>query len=134
MLKTISKSIVLPVFALIALDQIIKWAVVSGGLSFTLNEGLPLFNGVYISSSVYIFLALLLIFLLMVANKYVNKSLVVPVLLVMSGALSNVIDRVVRGGVVDFIDIKIWPVFNLADLLLVAGAVWIVLIISKRGV
>jgi len=38
------------------------------------------------------------------------------------GATGNVIDRVRRGAVVDFVAIGPWPVFNLADAALVAGA------------
>lgn len=42
------------------------------------------------------------------------------------GALGNALDRVLRdtgGSVVDFIDFKIWPVFNLADAALSIGVV-----------
>ena len=38
------------------------------------------------------------------------------------GASSNVIDQVVHQGVVDFIDLGWWPVFNLADVAIVLGA------------
>jgi signal peptidase II len=37
------------------------------------------------------------------------------------GAASNVIDRLWRGGVVDFIDFGFWPVFNFADFAIVLG-------------
>jgi lipoprotein signal peptidase len=37
------------------------------------------------------------------------------------GAAGNVFDRVARGRVVDFIDLGWWPVFNLADVAIVAG-------------
>jgi signal peptidase II len=43
------------------------------------------------------------------------------------GATGNVIDRLRRGAVVDFVAIGPWPVFNLADAALVAGAGLIVL-------
>lgn len=49
-----------------------------------------------------------------------------PYALVIGGALSNVIDRLLRGHVVDFIQWywrdHYWPVFNLSDVAIVAGA------------
>ena len=41
--------------------------------------------------------------------------------LIAAGAVSNVMDRYVLGGVLDYIDLKIWPVFNLADASIVCG-------------
>jgi signal peptidase II len=41
----------------------------------------------------------------------------------MGGALGNVVDRVMRGGVTDFIDFHFWPVFNLADSSVVVGTI-----------
>ncbi|MBN1274782.1 signal peptidase II, partial [Candidatus Woesearchaeota archaeon] len=38
-----------------------------------------------------------------------------------AGVISNLVDRVARGGVVDYLDLGWWPVFNLADALIVAG-------------
>jgi signal peptidase II len=38
------------------------------------------------------------------------------------GATGNMLDRVLRGAIVDFVAIGPWPVFNLADAALVAGA------------
>ncbi|HOB91093.1 MAG: signal peptidase II [Bacillota bacterium] len=38
-----------------------------------------------------------------------------------SGSVGNLIDRLVRGAVVDFVDLGFWPVFNLADVLIVTG-------------
>lgn len=48
--------------------------------------------------------------------------------LVLGGALGNLTDRIVRapglrGEVVDFIDVRIWPVFNVADSAIVVGAI-----------
>lgn len=42
--------------------------------------------------------------------------------LVVSGAVGNIIDRVARGYVVDFLHLRHWPVFNVADIAIVAGA------------
>ena len=41
--------------------------------------------------------------------------------LIVSGALGNLVDRLVRGYVVDFIHVKGWPVFNVADIAVVVG-------------
>lgn len=39
----------------------------------------------------------------------------------LGGALGNLADRLQYGYVIDFIDFKIWPVFNLADVAIVTG-------------
>ena len=48
----------------------------------------------------------------------------------LGGAASNLFDILRRGAVVDFIDLRIWPVFNIADACIVlglGGALWSVL-------
>src|SRR5207302_9836252 len=47
--------------------------------------------------------------------------------LVLGGALGNLIDRVRLGYVIDFIDLRWWPVFNLADSAIVVGVVLLAL-------
>ena len=37
------------------------------------------------------------------------------------GATSNLLDMLRRGGVVDFIDLRVWPVFNVADAFIFVG-------------
>ncbi len=39
------------------------------------------------------------------------------------GATSNLLDRLWHGAVLDFIDVHIWPVFNIADVAITFGAV-----------
>jgi signal peptidase II len=50
--------------------------------------------------------------------------------LILGGALGNVIDRVLIGGVVDFLDFHVsgwhWPAFNVADIGISCGAVLLV--------
>jgi signal peptidase II len=56
--------------------------------------------------------------------------------LILGGAVGNVTDRLIRGSglsgeVVDFIDLHVWPVFNLADAAIVVGAT-VLLIVGVR--
>jgi len=57
--------------------------------------------------------------------------------LVLGGAVGNVTDRMLRGPalggeVVDFIDLQVWPVFNLADTGIVIGAAVLLLTGLRR--
>lgn len=45
--------------------------------------------------------------------------------LIVGGAIGNILDRLVRGYVVDFIHLRYWPVFNVADIAIVVGALWL---------
>jgi len=61
-----------------------------------------------------------------------------PFALVIGGALGNVIDRLVHGHVIDFIQVyywpgKEWPAFNVADAAIVAGAIGIALFGLLQG-
>jgi len=57
-------------------------------------------------------------------------------LLVLSGSASNIFDRFVYGGVVDFILVSYgkfsWPMFNIADICIVVGVGLMVLQVYKR--
>ncbi len=46
--------------------------------------------------------------------------------LILGGTLSNLLDRIFRGAVMDYITIKGFPAFNLADAALTAGAALII--------
>ena len=57
-------------------------------------------------------------------------------LLVLSGSISNIFDRFVYGGVIDFIVLShkqfAWPVFNVADICIVVGIFLMVLEVYRR--
>jgi signal peptidase II len=50
-----------------------------------------------------------------------KKLLRIGLGLQLGGALGNLIDRIQGGYVIDFFDIRIWPVFNVADMAIVSG-------------
>ncbi len=53
--------------------------------------------------------------------------------LVLGGALGNLADRLRYGRVVDFLDFRVWPVFNLADAAIFIGACLLVWELLKDG-
>lgn len=48
--------------------------------------------------------------------------------LICAGAIGNVTDRLIYGKVIDFLDFRFWPVFNIADSSVVIGVVLIIFI------
>lgn len=58
--------------------------------------------------------------------KPLRPAIKVALGLELGGAIGNLIDRLVDGRVTDFIDVRIWPVFNLADAAVVCGVVLLV--------
>jgi signal peptidase II len=73
------------------------------------------------------------------ARRLGSTAWAVSLGLLLGGATGNLADRVFRapgpgrGAVVDFIDFRVWPVFNLADSAIVCGGLLAVLL-SMRGV
>lgn len=51
--------------------------------------------------------------------------------LVIGGAIGNLVDRIRLGYVIDYLDFRIWPVFNLADVALVIGCGLIIVLLWK---
>lgn len=58
---------------------------------------------------------------LIIGFLYLKPHISIPLLAVLSGGISNLIDRITYGSVVDYIKLPGWPVFNLADALIVVG-------------
>jgi signal peptidase II len=110
----------------IALDQLSKWLVLTyaaGSVHFNADAAFSLALPEWAIG--LIFLGLVLVTLLFWKSWTVVERfrLALPLGLIAGGALSNIIDRLVRGAVVDFINLRVWPVFNLADTALVVGTI-----------
>lgn len=65
-----------------------------------------------------------------------DKLLKISLTLILAGALGNLTDRVLRGHVIDFLDLHIgnahWPFFNAADSCITVGAFLMLVIFLRR--
>jgi len=132
--------------ALVAvLDQGAKALIISGMRLNTVNEVIPgLLDIVYFrntgsafglmrgASSIKTILMSLLtigavVFIAFMASRSRGAFQAIAASLISGGALGNLIDRLIGGSVVDFIDVHIgvyhWPAFNLADSAITTGVI-----------
>ena len=130
-------------------DQYTKLAIQQ---DFILGQSVPvlagIFNLTYVqntggafgimrnSTNLFIVISIVVIlFIIYFLIKEEKKDVYVQVIfsLVLGGAISNLIDRLRLGYVVDFIDFQVWPVFNIADAAITVGMVLLfVRIIFKK--
>lgn len=77
---------------------------------------------------VYLVIPLIAVALLIYNIYYYHKCseldrwYIVAFSLILGGAIGNLTDRILLGYVIDFIDFRIWPVFNIADSAISVGA------------
>jgi len=88
-------------------------------------------------TQLFIGLSILAICLLAVAIFYYakrEKRAIWSLAFLTAGILGNLVDRLRTGYVIDFLDFRIWPVFNPADIFIFVGAVSLfVMLASSRG-
>lgn len=58
-------------------------------------------------------------------NEALSRVYIGAFSLILGGAIGNLIDRMVYGYVIDFIDFRVWPVFNIADSAITIGAIMV---------
>jgi signal peptidase II len=90
------------------------------GGAFSLGQRTP---WIFVGASVLVSLAIVA-----TSFRHTNVATSVALGLILGGAVGNLTDRIVRGPgfsghVIDFVDLHLWPVFNLADSAIVIGAV-----------
>ena len=67
-----------------------------------------------------------ILFIILIIGKGAG-GMKIPLSLMLGGAVGNLIDRLRFGYVIDFLDFKIWPVFNIADSAITIGAILLLL-------
>ena len=88
------------------------------GAAFSILEGKQIFLVIF---TAIIVLAMLY---LMISKKVKRAPYIWSMSLIVAGGIGNLIDRIIRGEVVDFIDVKIinFAIFNVADICAVLGS------------
>lgn len=109
------------------------------------NQSIPILKGIlhltYVQNKGAAFgvfsgwrgLLVLIGFIVIIVIIYINKRLKkgdfiqIPLAFILGGSLGNLIDRLFRSYVVDYLDFRFWPVFNLADIMINLGVFLVVL-------
>ena len=97
--------------------------------ALTHNEGMAFSTGTNIGPFIGMLAIVVIAILVATMRKQSNTMSLVATGCIVGGATGNVLDRVFRGtgfmdgAVVDFIDLRWWPVFNVADIGIVCGAI-----------
>lgn len=81
-------------------------------------------NQFFIVSS---FIVAALIFLYVIFDKEKDIFKLSALGLILGGAIGNLIDRVLFGYIIDFLDFRVWPVFNIADSAITVGSALLLL-------
>tara|TARA_Y100000034_G_C6794475_1_gene355978 strand:+ start:457 stop:810 length:354 start_codon:yes stop_codon:yes gene_type:complete len=105
----------------VILDQITKFIFsgnINTGAAFSLFQG---YNSILIIISILVILAIL----------YYRKNHPIALGLLLGGTLSNLIDRIIYGGVLDFIYLIYWNT-NIADLANILGAILLIIHFRKK--
>jgi len=130
-------------FVLVSSDQISKYIIRHTGGFYICNRGVA-FGLSLVSILFIIFCFFVLCLTINLKFRILNlksisnfkfkisnysKLTTLGIILIISGGLSNIADRIMSGCVLDFIDLKFWPVFNLADIYITMGGVAITYIV-----
>jgi len=139
----ILKMVIVIIILLIIIDQISKFIVIKHfsdytpngavGIQLTQNTGMAFgFNDGNTRNIVLSMIVIIIIFNFMRTQKeIIDTKTYVAISIILSGGFSNLIDRIFRGGIVDFIKIYKFPIFNLADTFIFIGWALIIIFLIK---
>ena len=112
-----------------------SWPILRGVFHMTLVHNTGIAFGLFKNQGIVFIIIPIIAVVLLIFNIYyyrnhqedLSRMYIVAFSLILGGAIGNLIDRIYFGYVIDFLDFRIWPVFNLADSAITIGAVIILL-------
>ena len=121
------------ILVIILIDQLMKIGltnknvdIIPGVLTFKYlkNYGVAFGFGKNINTpAICVNLILVTLILLLLVKVDFEKKICIPLFMIIGGAISNCIDRIFRGFIVDFFYVRFFkfPVFNVADIFITVG-------------
>jgi len=97
--------------------------------NYNIAFSLPL-SGIFLNILIILIIIFLLYELLFLWQRQ-EWSKVVLLTFIIFGAISNMLDRLKYGFVIDYLDLKYFTVFNMADVMIVGGVLGIILIFCR---
>lgn len=121
-------------FILLFIDQLTKYLIRSKGGFYFCNSGVAFgikINPLAFWAAIFFILLIFGIYFLKngIKSKLEDQN---AIILISAGGAGNLIDRLRFGCITDFINLKIWPSFNLADAFIAIGAILILAKYFKR--
>jgi signal peptidase II len=104
-------------------------------LALTFNSGAAFSLARGLTTELVIVGVALIAVVVVLGRSASTTATAIAVGLILGGAVGNLVDRLVRsngGSVIDFIDLRYWPTFNVADACIVCGAVLLVFVGYRR--
>lgn len=142
------KKIILAVvsIAIIMLDQISKLIMIDKNinilpqvLSFSYTQNTGVAFGLISNNIIFVIIFNIVILGIIIKflkenNESIDYTVLVSLILILSGGIGNLIDRILKGYVVDFIkfDFINFPIFNVADISITLGIFILIIVIVKQ--
>ena len=101
--------------------------IIPGLLYLTYAQNTGVSFGLFAGYNLIFIVVLLAAFFFFAALFRKKENYRPQITVICAGISGNLIDRLFFGFVTDFIDIKIWPIFNLADSSISIGILWLII-------
>ena len=149
MSEVLNSSVLAVSFLLVLADQAVKLGIAR---TMRLGESIPVLSGIFHITYIenpgaafgmlanqrwfFILAGILVILAACVMYRRLSETgrlVRLGAALLLGGAVGNLIDRIRLGRVIDFLDFRVWPVFNIADIGICVGVACLIYALMRDG-